>query len=184
MNHGKAVAITTELQTALDKAIAAHARFLELYPEDLVNPELQDVLGAAHAGLAGNARPLGMITGLPAPGSLVEGTNTITLGSALADPSATSAADFTFAWIVRHNGQALGSGATSTFTFLANDSGRYTVSLQVTDPAGDSSWVNVQTITIASVVPTMGQFSEPFAITQVPADPFITATDPGRANTA
>jgi hypothetical protein len=183
MNNGKAIAITTELQTALDRAIAAHARFLELYPEDLVNPELQGVLAAAHAGLAGNARPLGMITGLPAPGSLVEGTHTITLGSALADPNATSAAGFTYAWIVRHNGQTLGSGAAATFTFTANDSGRYIVSLQVTDPAGNSSWVNAQTITIASVLPMMGLFPESFSVPEGQADPFAALTDPGPENT-
>jgi PKD repeat protein len=185
MNAGMPIAITTELQNALNSGIAAKARFLEVYGTDILNPQLQNVLHNAQAGLAQNALPLGTITGLPAPGSFFEGTNTFTLGSALANPNGTSAAGYTYAWTVAHNGQTVATGTASSLTFTATDSGAYLVSLQVTDAAGHASFVNTQTITIANVAPTIGPLSVPLSIAQGAAATFsATATDPGPADMA
>jgi PKD repeat protein len=185
MNNGKAIAVTTELQTALNAAVASHARFLELYPEDIANPALQGVLAQVHTGLANNARPLGTITGIPAPDSVLEGTNTFTFGSALADPSATSADGFTYDWTVTHNGQTVATGSASSLTLTTNDWGDYNVSLQVTDPAGLSSFVDTQTLTILNVAPTITQLSAPLSVTQGMTATFTAAaTDPGPADMA
>jgi PKD repeat protein len=185
MNGGTAIAITTELQNAVNAALAAHARFLDIYPEDITNSSLQNVLASTHTGLVSNNLPLGMITGLPAPGSLLEGSNTITLGSALADPTTTSSSGFTYAWTVQHNSQTVTTGSASGLTFTATDWGNYAVSLQVTDPAGKSSFVNTQTISIINVAPTITQFSVPLTLAQGIAGTFsAAATDPGPADTA
>jgi PKD repeat protein len=185
MNNGTAIANTTELQNAVNAGLAAHARFLEIYAADITNPALQGVLASAHKGLHNNALPLGMITGLPAPGSVFEGTNTFTLGSALADPTATSANGFTYAWTVQRNGRTIATGSSSSLTFTATDWGDYAVSLQVTDPAGKSSFVNTQTISIINVAPTISHCSYPLSITQGMAATFTAAaTDPGPADTA
>jgi PKD repeat protein len=183
MNQGTPIAITTELQNAVNAGVAAHARYLELMPVDLTNATLQGVVAAAHAAIAGNARPLGMITGLPAAGSVLEGTNTLTLGSALADPSASSAAGFTYAWAVTHNGQTVATGSAPTLTFTATDSGAYVVTLQVIDPAGQSSWVDAQTIAVTPVPPTITLMDVPLSVPQGLATTLTAAaTDPGPAD--
>jgi PKD repeat protein len=185
MNGGQAIAPATALQNAVNQALANHARYLELYPADITNPALQNVLASTHAGLVSNARPLGMITGLPASGSLVEGTNTFTLGTALADPNAAGASSFTYAWTVQHNGQTVATGAAPSITITATDSGNYTVSLTVTDAASQSSWANTQTISIANVAPTIGQLAVPLSMTQGISGTFsAAATDPGPADMA
>jgi hypothetical protein len=185
MNNGGSIGITTELQNAVNAALAAHARFLEIYAVDITNPALQGVLASTHTGLANNALPLGMITGLPAPDSVLEGTNTFTLGSALADPNATSASSFTYAWTVTHNGWTVATGSASGLTFTAKDWGDYVVTLQVTDPAGKSSFVNTQTIGVANVAPTITQWSVPTSVQHGNSATYsATATDPGPVDTA
>jgi PKD repeat protein len=185
MNNGTPIDNATALQNAVNSGVSAHARYLEIYPADLANPALQGVLANSHAALASTALPLAMITGLPAPGSVQEGINTFTLGSALADPSATSSAGFTYAWSVQHNGQTVATGSAPTLTFTANDAGNYVVSLQVIDPATQSSWVNSQTINIVNVAPTITQMSAPLSLTQGLVGTFTAAaTDPGPADTA
>jgi PKD repeat protein len=185
MNGGQAIAITTELKNALDTGINAHARYIEVWAEDATNPALQGVLAAARAGLAANDLPLGMITGLPAPGTVTQGNNTFTLGSALADPTATNSAGFSYVWTVQHNGQTVASGSASGLTFTATDSGDYLVSLQVTDAAGLSSFVNTQTISIAGPSPRTPQASIPSTATQGAPAPFsVTPTDLGLADLA
>jgi PKD repeat protein len=185
MNGGVGIAPATALQNAVDQAIAGHAHYLEIYAADVVNPALQGVLANAHAALAGNALPVGTITGLPAPGSVVEGTNTFTLGTSLADPNGTSAKGFTYAWTVTHNGQTVATGAAPTLTFTATDWGDYNVSLTVIDAASQSSWVNVQTISVANAAPTLQQVVGPLSAAQGVSSTFsATATDPGPADTA
>jgi PKD repeat protein len=185
MNNGTAIDPATAFQNAVNSAVAAHARFLEVYSQDVGNAVLQGVLANAHAALTGNALPLAMITGLPAPGSVLEGINTLALGSALADPSATSSAGFTYAWSVLHKGQIVATGSAPTLTFTAADNGDYVVSLQVIDPLGQSSWVNAQTITIVTVPPTITQLAAPLSLTQGLAATFsAAATDPAPAHMA
>jgi hypothetical protein len=185
MNNGTPIAITTELQNAVNPALAAHARFLEIYPEDTTNSTLQSVMSSAHKGLVNNNLPLGMITGLPAPGSVLEGNNTFTLGSALADPTTNSSSGFTYAWTVQHNSQTVATGTASSLTFSANDWGAYVVSLKVTDPSGVASFVNTQTISIINVAPTITQYNVPLTTTmKVPTTFSAAATDPGAADTA
>jgi PKD repeat protein len=180
MNNGTAIDPVTAFQDAVNSAVAAHARFLEVYSQDVGNAALQGVLANAQAALVSNNLALAMITGLPAPGSVLEGNNTLTLGSALADPSATSSAGFTYAWSVQYKGQTVATGAAPTLTFTANDSGSYVVSLEVIDPATQSSWVNTQTITVVNVPPTITQMSAPLSLTQELAATFsAAATDPG-----
>jgi hypothetical protein len=183
MNSGTPIAIKTELQNAVNAALTAHARYLEIYPEDITNSNLQGVLASAHTGLVNNALPLGMITGLPAAGSVVEGTNTFTLGSALASPQATNPNGYTYSWTVQHNGQTVATGSASSFTFTTNDWGDYQVSLQVTDPAGTASFVNTQTISITNLPPTITNITAPSTAHMGTSVKFTaTATDPGPAD--
>jgi PKD repeat protein len=185
MNNGTSIAITTELQNAVNAAVAAHARFLEIYSSDVLNSALQGVLANAHMALANNNLPLGMITGLPAPGSVLEGNNTFTLGSALADPTTTDPSGFTYAWTVQHNSQTVTTGTASSLTFSANDWGDYAVSLKVTDPSGVASFVNTQTISIVNVAPTITQYNVPLSISTGVSTTFTAAaTDPGAADMA
>jgi PKD repeat protein len=182
MNNGTPIAITTELQTALNTAIADHARFLEIYPEDITNSTLQSVLASTHAGLVSNDRPLGMITGLPTA-AVLEGTNTFMLGSALVDPTTTSASGFSYAWTVTHNGTTVATGSNAAFSFTATDSGSYVVSLQVIDPSGNASWVNSRTISITNLPPTITSLSVPSTGTKGSGIKMsVTATDPGPAD--
>jgi hypothetical protein len=154
MNGGKPIGIATELQTPLNAALAAHVKYLELYPVDLENPVLQPVIAAAHAGLVQNRAPTAAITGLPASGQSPEGTPIVLSANSAADPSSTNPANFTYAWTVTKNGNVYASGSGTNFTFTPNDDGIYVVSLKTTDQAGRTG-VATQSIQVTNVAPTV-----------------------------
>jgi PKD repeat protein len=184
MNDGKTIDAVSGLQQAMNQAINGGARYLEIYQQDIVNANMQGVLATAHAQLSQTVVPIATITGLPA-GPLQEGTNTITLGSAITDATVTAANGYTYAWTVTHNGQTVATGKAANLSFTATDSGAYVVSLQVTDAVGRSSLVNSQTIMITNAPPTITQFSVPLSLAQGAAGTFTAAaTDPGPADTA
>jgi PKD repeat protein len=184
MNAGTPIDTTTALQNAVNLALKGNARYLEIYLQDIGNQAMQGVLASAHATLTQNAAPIATITGLPGK-LLQEGTNTITLGSAVTDPNVADPSGFTYAWTVTHNGQTVATGKDVNLTFTATDSGAYIVSLQVTNSAGVSSLVNTQTIAIVNAPPTLTQSSVPLSLAQGVAWTFTAAaTDPGAADTA
>jgi hypothetical protein len=154
LNGGKSASVPTIFQNAVNLALKANAQFLEIYIADIENSALQNDLANAKAGLASNAHPLGTITGLPT-GTILEGTNTFTFGTSLADPTAVNATKFTYSWTVTYNGNTVASAAGMGFSFTAVGSGNYVVSLQVTDSNGVTSLVNAQTIAITAVAPTV-----------------------------
>jgi PKD repeat protein len=184
MNGGKAIDPAVALQDAVNQAVAGHARYVEIYHADVINPALQGVLAKAHAALRKINLPTATITGLPA-GPLQEGTNSISLGSAVSGPFGAPADSFSYAWTVQHNGQTVATGSAPNLTFTATDSGSYMVSLQVTDASGRSSLVNTQTITVADVAPAVSQLSAPQTMAQgVPGTFSAAAASPGSGDTA
>jgi hypothetical protein len=154
LNGGKSASVPTIFQKALNRALNANAQFLEIYIADIQNSALQSELASAEANLDSNAHPLGTITGLPT-GTILEGANTFTFGTSLADPTAVDATKFTYSWTVTYNGNTVASGAGMGFSFTAVGAGNYVVSLQVTDSNGVTSLVNAQTIAITAVAPTI-----------------------------
>jgi hypothetical protein len=60
MNNGVPVDWFGELQAAVDNGVAAGARYLDIYRQDIANPALQDVIATAHELLTNSG------TGLPA----------------------------------------------------------------------------------------------------------------------
>ena len=105
----------------------------------LVNVKVTDGDGGEVRGesmvTVNNVAPTAAITGAPTIKSL-PGT-TITLGSAVSDPSA--ADTLTYAWTVTKDGQPVASGTDSTIEFLASETGVYQVTLVVSDDDGGAS---------------------------------------------
>jgi PKD repeat protein len=181
VNGGKAIKPVTALQNALDKGLAAHAHFLEIYQDDANNAAFQGVQGVlaeAQAALAQNTVPTATITGLPT-GTLLEGTNTFTLGSAIADLGVNDPSGYTYSWSVTHNGQTVATGTAAGFSFTATGTGDYVVSLQVTDAAGRTSLADAQTISIQNVAPTAQIVAPTTASKGSPVTFQAIATDPG-----
>jgi len=142
------------LQTAVNSAIAAQARFIEIYQADIVNTALKNVITYAHNSLA-NVAPKASITGGPSTGRSPEGT-TITFGSSVTDANAVDAASgYTYAWTVTKNGAVYAAGNRSTFSFKPDDNGTYVVRLIATDRDGRSSAAATRTITVDNVAPTL-----------------------------
>jgi hypothetical protein len=146
MNSGVAIALTTELQRAVDKAAKADAQFLEIYLVDVQNSNLQGVLANAHAEIGQNAAPTAVITGLPASGHSPVGT-ALALGSSIADPWSVDLTGLVYSWTVTDNGQTVATGSGASLSFTPHAAGSYVVSLKVTDTAGRTSLADVQTIT-------------------------------------
>src|SRR5262249_5870281 len=89
---------------------------------------------------------------LTAPSGVKEG-GTVVLTPTVTDPG--SADTFTYLWhVVATNGQVVPDGTTSTFTFVPNDNGSYTVSLTVSDDDGGVGSTQI-TFAAADVAPTV-----------------------------
>lgn len=133
------------LLNAVNKGIAANARFIEIYQADVINSSLSSVLAYAHNNLV-NLAPMASITG--APVSSPVGT-AITLGRTVSDANAVDVATgFLQQWTVTKNGTAYASGTGATFSFTPDANGTYVVSLIVTDRDGKSSAVVTKAITV------------------------------------
>src|SRR5262249_42210212 len=90
---------------------------------------------------------------LTAPSGVKEG-GTVVLTPTVTDPG--SADTFTYLWhVVATNGQVVPDGTTSTFTFVPNDNGSYTVSLTGSDDDGGVGSTQI-TFAAADVAPTVG----------------------------
>jgi PKD repeat protein len=149
------------LQAAVDKGLAANARFLEIYQLDILNADLQGVLANAQSRTA-NFTPAATITGAPLSGHSPEGTS-ITLAGNVSDANAVDmASGFLYAWTVTKNGEAYASGSTAGFTFTPNDNGVYVATLIVTDRDGASSTPSSVTITVDNMAPLV-VLSGPYA---------------------
>ncbi len=182
MNNGVPINIVTELQTAIDKAIAANAKYLEIYYVDIKNPALQAVIADAHTRLLSSV-PTATITGVPSSGHLPEGT-TLTLGSMVADPTSASPTGLVYAWSVTKNGVAYASGSGPGFSFTPDDSGIYIVSLTLTDLNGRTSLVNSITITADDVAPTASVGGPYTGAAGSPIAFAASATDPSPVDSA
>jgi PKD repeat protein len=183
MNGGTPISAATALQNAVNSGLANHAHFLEIYSADINNGALQGVLSSAQSGLAANALPTALITGLPGSGHSLEGT-TLTLGAALSDPSSTSATGLHYAWTATKSGHAYSTGSKATFNFTPKDNGSYVISLTVTDAAGKVSLASSQKLTVDNVPPTASISAPATASVGAPVTFVGTATDPSSADLA
>ena len=182
MNNGVAIAVQTELQTAINKALTGNAKFLEIYDVDIENSALQSIITSAHATLVG-AAPTATITGVPASGHSPEGT-AITLGSTVADPLTANPTGFVYTWSVTKNGVAFSSGSGPGFSFTPDDNGTYVVSLIVTDAAGRSSAATTTTITVDDVAPVVSLGGPYTAAAGSPISFAAAVADPSSVDTA
>jgi hypothetical protein len=86
-----------------------------------------------------------------APTTSPEGT-AISLTSIVTDPGI--ADTFTYAWMVKKNGNSFANGSDPSFSFTPDDNGTYEVSLSVTDDDGGVGTA-IETIIVTNVAPTV-----------------------------
>ena len=126
-----------------------------------------------------NVAPDPVINGAPESsneGNVINLTSTVT-GAAPGDI-------YTYAWVVKKDGNSYASGTNTNFSFTPDDNGSFEVSLSVTDDNGNVGTAASKTIAVTNVAPVLSNLSVPSAGVNESASFTLSGdiTEPGTAD--